>query len=315
MNKFDETYDKIIGEIKNKYQIMEKHISWKYPNRILYYKEESYLHLYKALVCEEYNIFPVPRKLMNDMLDYSLNNDSLSEKMYSCKDILENYILDWKYYNEFKENIELMIKKNINCSITLILYDNFEDGLKIFEKYKNDDVKDKFINHFKSTNKLDEGIAYTFGNDFNVCLAINCSIKDKFILSKTIQHELIYWMQVSLNSETGKNYGKFKHSKIILDPFDKSFLNDLGVDYEYLLDEFEFEPWVANTIEEFSQTGLDVDEYKKIIENRDLFIDKVSNVKNQGEYEMFLFGEICYIASDRKYESYWYYLIEAMKEN
>ena len=30
---------------------------------------------------------------------------------------------------------------------------------------------------------------------------------------------------------------------------------------------------------------------------------------------MFLFGEVCYIASERKYESYWYYLIEAMKEN
>lgn len=30
---------------------------------------------------------------------------------------------------------------------------------------------------------------------------------------------------------------------------------------------------------------------------------------------MFIFGQLCYIASDRKDESYWYYLVEALKEN
>ena len=216
MSKFEKTYNKIIGEINNKYQIRDIHINWKYPNRLIYYKEESFLQLYKALICEEYTIFPVPRKLMNDMLDYSLNNKSLDEKIYTCKDILEKFIIDWKYYNQFKENINLMLKKNINCSITLVLYNSFEDGLKIFEKHQNDDSKDEFIRHFKEKNKLDEGIAYTYGNDFNVCLAINCSIKDKFILAKTIQHELIHWMQVSLNSETEKTYGKFKLLKNFL---------------------------------------------------------------------------------------------------
>ena len=315
MSKFEKTYNKIIGEINNKYQIRDIHINWKYPNRLIYYKEESFLQLYKALICEEYTIFPVPRKLMNDMLDYSLNNKSLDEKIYTCKDILEKFIIDWKYYNQFKENINLMLKKNINCSITLVLYNSFEDGLKIFEKHQNDDSKDEFIRHFKEKNKLDEGIAYTYGNDFNVCLAINCSIKDKFILAKTIQHELIHWMQVSLNSETEKTYGKFKEQELNLDPFDLSFLASLGVNKEYLLSEYEFEPWVANTIEEFSQSSLDVNEYKNIIENQDLFIDAINHTKNQGEYEMLVFGMICYIASERKYESYWYYLIEAMKEN
>lgn len=315
MRKFEKAYNEIIGEIKDKYQIKEKFINWKYPNRLIYYKENSFLQLYKALICEEYTIFPVPRKLMNDMLDYSLNNKSLNEKIYTCKDILEKYIIDWKYYNEFKENIKLMLKKNKNCSITLVLYDSFDGALKIFKKYKNDEVKNKFINHFKNTNKLDEGIAYTYGNEFDVCLVINCSIKDKFILAKTIQHELIHWMQVSLNSETRKTYGKFKEQKLNLDPFDLSLLVSLGVNKEYLLSEYEFEPWVANTIEELSQSSLNVNEYKNIIENQDLFIDAINHTKNQGEYEMLVFGMVCYIASKRKYESYWYYLIEAMKEN
>ena len=159
-----------------------------------------------------------------------------------------------------------MMKNNKNCSITLVLYDNFKDGLKIFKKYKNNDTKNEFINHFKNTNKLDEGIIYTYGNGFDVCLVINCSIKDKFILAKTIQHELIHWMQFSLNSETGKTYGKFKEQKLNLDLFDLSLLSDLGVNKDYLLSEYEFEPWVANTVEEFSQSSLKVNEYKNIRE-------------------------------------------------
>ena len=51
------------------------------------------------------------------------------------------------------------------------------------------------------------------------------------------------------------------------------------IDKEYLLDEYEFEPWVANTIEEFCKLGLTVDEYKKKIENNGLFIDKINKFK------------------------------------
>lgn len=314
MDKFEKTYKTIINEI-NYMHFDPPFICKRIGKDYMYYKEESFLQLYKALICEEYTIFPVPRKLMNDMLGYALNNKSLDEKIYMCKDILEKYIIDWKYYNQFKENIKLMLKKNKNCSITLVLYDTFEDALKIFEKYKNDDIKNEFVSHFKENNKLDEGVAYDYTDKFDICLLINCLIKDKFILAKTIQHELIHWMQISLNSETGKTYGKFKEQKLNLDPFDLSLLADLGVNKDYLLSEYEFEPWVANTIEEFYRTGLTVDEYKKIIENNGLFIDKLKNIKNQGEYEMFIFGMVCYIASKRQYESYWYYLIEAMKEN
>ena len=114
-------------------------------------------------------------------------------------------------------------------------------------------------------------------------------------------------MQFSLNSETGKTYGKFKEQKLNLDLFDLSLLSDLGVNKDYLLSEYEFAPWVANTVEEFSQSSLKVNEYKNIIENQHLFIDAINHTKNQGEYEMFVFGMVCYIASKRKYESYWYY--------
>ena len=133
MDKFEKMYRTIINEI-NYMHFDPPFICKRLGQDYMYYKEESFLQLYKALICEEYTIFPVPRKLMNDMLDYSLNNKSLNEKVYTCKDILENYILDWKYYNQFKENIKLMMKNNKDCSITLVLYDNFKDGLKHFKK-------------------------------------------------------------------------------------------------------------------------------------------------------------------------------------
>ncbi len=50
------------------------------------------------------------------------------------------------------------------------------------------------------------GIAYTYDDKFNICLAINCAIKDKFLIHKTIQHELIHWMQSTLNADNKHNY-------------------------------------------------------------------------------------------------------------
>jgi hypothetical protein len=314
LKKFNKTYNEILNKSDlNKWH--EPYIGGIPVQKGIYYKEDSYLNLYKALICEEYNIFPVPRLLLSDMLTFALNNDSLSFKKYSCENILKKYMVDWKYYNQFKENIQLMLKENCECSITLVLFNNFKDLKKIFQKFKNDEVEKEATTHFNLTKELDLGIAYSYNDKFSVCLLINCSIKDKFILSKTIQHELIHWMQIALNSKTGKTYGKFKNKKLSLHMLDKMFLLNLNVDEDYLLDEYEFEPWVANTIEEFIDSNLTIEEYENIIKNRDLFSEAIKQVKTRGKYEMFVFGQLCYLASQRKNDDYWYYLIEAMKEN
>ena len=122
-------------------------------------------------------------------------------------------------------------------------------------------------------------------------------------------------MQKSLNSHTGKSYGVFPKLKITLNPIQKSVLYQLGINPEYVLSEYEFEPWVANTCEEFTLNKFTVDKYISIIENDKLFIDTVSNCKSQGLYEMFVFGKVCYITSTSAEDDYFYYLIEALKEN
>jgi hypothetical protein len=143
---------------------------------------------------------------MNDMLDFALTHNTLDEKTYKCQEIIDEYIIDWEYYNQFKKNIQLMLSKNCNCSITVVLYETIDDLLKILNKYKNNNVKHEVISHYELNKQLDNGIAYNYNDKFDTCLCINCSIKEKFILAKTIQYELIHWMQVSLNSETGKTY-------------------------------------------------------------------------------------------------------------
>ena len=297
-NKFNNTFKEIIRNWR------EPFIDTIPKVKLNFYKQPSYLKLYNALICEDYNIFPVPRKLMNDILNFVLDHKSLDEKTYSCKDILNNYVIDWKFYDQFKENIKLLLKENCNCSITVCLFDNVNDLTKILNKYNIVDIQPKMRN----------GFAVTINDKFDVCLIINCAIKQKFELAKIIQHELIHWMQVSLNC-IGTTYGKFKYEKLNLNILDKSFLQQLGVDEEYLLDEFQFQPWVANTCEQFIHSGITLNEFKEIIENKNKFTDILNNCKSQGIYQMYIFGMICYIASKRKFESYWYYLLEALKEN
>lgn len=278
---------------------------------VIYWKEDSFTKLYNSLICETYNIFPVPRLLINDMLSFVLTHKSLEQKSYSCQDILNNYIFDWKYYNQFKENIKLMLKENIDCSITLILFESKHQLLEILKKYPNQDIKDNIVNQ----SDLPNGIAYTYSNDFNVCLAINLLNKDQFHIHKTLQHELIHWMQTSLNSHSGKSYGVFPELKITLNPIQKSVLYQLGVDPNYVLSKYEFEPWVANTCEEFTLNKFTVEEYISIIENDSKFIETISNCNSHGLYEMLVFGKVCYIVSKTPKDDYYYYLIEALKEN
>ena len=56
-------------------------------------------------------------------------------------------------------------------------------------------------------------------------------------------------------------------------------LSELGVNEKYLLDEYEFEPWVANTVEEFSKSGLSIDEFKQNIIDDNKFIDIINSNK------------------------------------
>lgn len=279
-------------------------------SNFIYFKENSFTELYNSLICETYNIFPVPKLLVNDMLNFILTHDSLNKKTYNCKDILDKYILDWKYYNEFKENIKLMLEENIDCSITIISFKNKDQLNQIINEFPNKEIEDKI----KNLSELPNGITYTYSNEFNVCIAINSSNLDKFYIYKTLQHELIHWMQRSLNSHTEKTFGVFPKLKIKLNSIQKHILYQLGVNYEYVLSEYEFEPWVANTCEEFVLAKLTVDKYEKIIKNNELFIDTISKCESQGMYEMFVFGKVCHITSTKE-DDYFYYLIEALKEN
>jgi hypothetical protein len=77
------------------------------------------------------------------MLDFALTHDSLEEKCYTCENILNNYILDWKFYNQFKHNIELMLKENNQCNIALILFNDKKSLLQILKKYPNNKVKEQ----------------------------------------------------------------------------------------------------------------------------------------------------------------------------
>ena len=37
-----------------------------------------YLNIYKSLICEEYRVFPVPKLLLDDMIDFCLENKTKS---------------------------------------------------------------------------------------------------------------------------------------------------------------------------------------------------------------------------------------------
>ena len=74
---------------------------------------ENYLNIYKGLICEEYRVFPVPKLLLDDMIDFCLKNKTKSNfKEYNYADILEKYTINWKYYQQFKKNLELMIESD-----------------------------------------------------------------------------------------------------------------------------------------------------------------------------------------------------------
>lgn len=279
-----------------------------------------FLNKLNFLINEDYHIFPVPTELLDNIEQFVKNcylnmSDSFFEKQYYLNDI-KHLVKNWKYYNEFEANLNEMLKENIKSKIICCVFNNV-DGIKnIISKYKLDTNVHEIVNSVASI--------FTCGNstDFNACICIKNN-SNYFKIRKAIQHELIHWMQISLNSNTKKSYGMFNNihfnlSNDQLESFSK-LMDISNVEFEqifeYLLKGSEFEAWVANTCEELEDSNLTLTEYKDIIENFEWF-KQMFETSNDNKKEMFLFGEICYLSylNDKNDDRYWY-LIEALKEN
>lgn len=79
----------------------------------------------------------------------------------------------------------------------------------------------------------------------------------------------------------------------------------------------EFEAWLANCVENFEISKYSLQEFKSIIENKDLFEKNINRIKRRDNIlELFLFSELCYLSSKNNSEDkrYWY-LSEVLKEN
>ncbi len=279
-SKFKQTFDKIINEF--------------------------------SIITEDYNIFPVPKLLINDMVDFCLTNSN-KEKQYHYENILNKYAIDWKYYPQFKENLELMINKNKYGSITLCPYNTDNALFNFLKKYHK--------NFTNITDNSNIACIFDYDRNFNLCLLVNVKNSSKFLIFKSIQHELIHWMQYVLNTETKKNYGQFNDMKFSISNDDKEWLLSATFADEnmikYLEQGFEFEPWVANCVENFEHSNYSLDEFQTIIKNKHKFESEYfKNQRNDDKLELLLFSELCYLSSlNNKSDKRFWYLIEAIKEN
>lgn len=308
MNKFNTLYNKL-----QKYYLNTGNNNPIADNR--HYKKiinESFSNMVYKLLLEDYHIFPVPKLLLDDMEQFILTNNSLSKKLYTLIDIQTKYCTNWQYYMQFNRNIELMLKENIQSSITLVAFNEFDID-NILKLYKDQKL---------TLNMLQDNFAILSCEDqFNCYLFVKQSSITG--IRKAIQHELIHWQQVSLNSETESNYGLFNNKIFNLTneqiKWLAKYIKDIKQTYNYLLNGREFEAWVANTCEEFEKSKLTIKQFKNIIENKlefEININKAINSYNIGKEEMLIFSEICYLNSlnNNKDDRYWY-LIEALKEN
>ena len=275
-----------------------------------------------SIINEDYHIFPVPKKLLDSIEEFALTSsiaeNSFSEKIYNFNDILR-YAEDWDYYEDFKKNSELLLKECSGCSIRCCLFDSTEGARKILEKYPNEQIKlEKVVDSF--------ALIYTYHgeNGFDACLLIN-SNHDRMKTRKVVQHELIHWMQAALNSHSGKSHGIFESKKFNITESQKEELlsllrmNEIEFrrNFEYLFSGKEFEAWVANTCEEFEDSGMSLEEFKNIIENDSIFTDAFLR-ETTDKQEMLLFSRLCYLTtmnSEDKSDDRWWFLLEALKEN
>jgi hypothetical protein len=315
-NKFNLVYENIMKKTLNKND----------PNKLCHFsfpllKTSNFPFLNKLmfLINEDYHIFPVPKELLDDIEQfvktcYYKRSDSFFEKRYYLNDI-KKMVKNWKYYNEFEVNLNEMLNKNIKSNIICCVFNNINDIKNIISKYKLDVDINEIFDSFASIFTCGDSI------DFNACLCIKNN-SNYFKIRKAIQHELIHWMQISLNKHTKKSYGLFNNinfnlSDDYLEEFSKLMKmtnNGFKHTFEYLLNGREFEAWVANTCEEFEDSELTIDEFKDIIENFDKF-KYVFKLSDNDKQEMYLFGEICYLSSLSGDDNRYWYLIEALKEN
>ena len=212
-----------------------------------------------------------------------------------------------------------MLKQNIKCSIICCLFKTKDQVKNILKKYNNKKIN---VNEIHSSNAC----IFSYGNDnnFNVCLCLN-ELSNPFKIRKSIQHELIHWMQVSLNSNTNKLYGIFNDVKFNLTDEQLKVLsyitgleeNDFKKEFEYLLSSKEFEAWVANACEDFESLNLSLNNFKNIVESDNKFNMIYLSCKDEKDLqELLLFGRLCYLSSlNNKNDDRYWYLIEALKEN
>ena len=263
---------------------------------------ESFSYLCRKLIEEDYKIFPVPHRLLYDMLiDIKILN-FLNSKKYFLKD----YINDWEYYEVFNS----YVKQNEDCQINVIAYEE-KDIYDVIKKYNIDVDTNEFFESFAYIESAGE-------NKANLCVRKTVFEKS---LKKAIQHELIHWMQAYLNYD-GKTYGKFDRKQFNLTDEQVKWLSkyfgDIEETFNYFYDnENEFEAWTANTCEEFEETNWSIDWFEEVIQDKDKFSDMIiKNSSNKGLIEMLLFSEICYLTSmNDPSDDRWWYLIEALKEN
>lgn len=267
----------------------------------------SFNSIYKKLIMQDYAVFPVPKLLLDDMQNIVQKG---IQKTYTLKD-LQKYISDWKYYNQFNENIKLMLSKNYSCSISIIGYD--DNNKKTLNK-----IQKKFN---ISLNQLqnNQGILSIQKNSYDSYLLIKTYNNRK--IRKKIQHQLIHWMQVYLNEKTKKSYGKFNDIPFNLTQQQINFLQsitniNIANLYSYLLSGKQFQAWVANTYQQFIDSGLTIQQFKNIIQNDKKLIYYIwYNNDDFDKIQMIIFAKFCYYASlnNSKDDRYWY-LIEALQE-
>ena len=314
MNKFDKLYN----EIKNK--IFYENINFRIKSRwssIQNYQmryEKDFLQTYKYLINQDYNIFPVPPLLLKDMVEFAIKQNGYAQKYYSIQDIRDKYSTNWNLYKYFLQNLDLMLKNNETCSITLITWKQEDDIQKFKIKYPNSDLIESEILKSKA-------FIYDYSKNYDLCLVVRIPkyIPESHQLNKNIQHQLIHWMQDSLNRGVKKQRGIFDDKPFILTNQQQKIINLLmSADFiNYIASGVEFDPWVANTVEEFYQTSMTIEEFENQLKDFNKMVEHIElSVKRPGIREMWQFAWLCYLSSenDPTDKRYWY-LIEAIKQN
>ena len=124
-------------------------------------------------------------------------------------------------------------------------------------------------------------------------------------------------MQFYLNVANNTTYGIFDNKKFDISFQDKIFLLNI-IDKDTvltMLNGLQFEPWIANVCQTFIKYNLSLNQYQKILQNKELFKKQFKYTQNQNIEEILIFGQICYLTSKNDTNDRYWYLIQAIKEN